>query len=315
MGISYFDLHCDTLGVAFNTKQHLYKNRLCVDFERMRRFSSAGAFFAIWAVKEEYPSPFEYVRKCVNYFKGQIAENGEKVMLVSPKDYFKLKASGKALICLSVEGGDALESDLDNIYKLKNMGIGLLTLVWNNKNELGCGTFFGCGDGLTGFGKSALSELEKTETIVDVSHLNERGFADVCCLATKPFLATHSNCFKICSHERNLKDWQIKEIARFGGVIGLNLYSLFLNGRTSSSVLDVLKHADHITKIAKTTDCIAIGTDFDGMPYPVKEMNGISGMSILKNVLTKAFGSDSTEKILWKNAANFFERFYSGNED
>ena len=52
--------------------------------------------------------------------------------------------------------------------------------------------------------------------MIDVSHLNDAGLADVFETAERPFLATHSNARAICAHKRNLTDVQIKEMVRRG---------------------------------------------------------------------------------------------------
>ena len=86
-------------------------------------------------------------------------------------------------------------------------GVRMCTLTWNGANALGSGNL--TSEGLTGFGRSMVRELEAREIIVDVSHLNDEGFKDVCKVAEKPFAASHSNARSICAHPRNLADWQL----------------------------------------------------------------------------------------------------------
>ena len=73
------------------------------------------------------------------------------------------------------------------------------------------------------FGKAAVQELERQGILVDVSHLNDQGFQDLLDIAEKPFVASHSNARSVCGHRRNLTDWQIREMAARGCLIGLNL--------------------------------------------------------------------------------------------
>ena len=46
--------------------------------------------------------------------------------------------------------------------------------------------------------REAVKELERNRIIIDVSHLNRAGFWELCEVAERPFVATHSNCFEIC---------------------------------------------------------------------------------------------------------------------
>ena len=101
-----------------------------------------------------------------------------------------------------------------------------MTLTWNGENELGSGNV--TDRGLTDFGRAAVREMERCGILIDVSHLNDAGLADVFETAERPFLATHSNARAICAHKRNLTDVQIKEMVRRGCLIGLNYYGPFL---------------------------------------------------------------------------------------
>ena len=83
--------------------------------------------------------------------------------------------------------------------------------------------------------------------IIDVSHLSEAGFWDVCLETEAPFAATHSNSRACCEHKRNLTPLQFSEIVRRGGLVGINLYSPFLREDGKSATIDdVLRHADDL---------------------------------------------------------------------
>lgn len=110
-----------------------------------------------------------------------------------------------------------------------------------------------------------MKELEKNRIVIDVSHLNTLGFWDLCEIAERPFLATHSNCFEICPHKRNLDDLQIREIIRRKGLIGINFYPIFINGESDASFQEIRRHIRHILSLGGE-DVIAVGSDFDGAP-------------------------------------------------
>lgn len=135
-------------------------------------------------------------------------------------------AAGKTAAFLSVENGSAFADDLSRIGKTKRQGVCAVTLTWNGENELGSGNV--TDRGLTDFGRAAVREMERCGILIDVSHLNDAGLADVFETAERPFLATHSNARAICTHKRNLTDVQIKEMVRRGCLIGLNYYGPFL---------------------------------------------------------------------------------------
>ena len=154
------------------------------------------------------------------------ARSGALRSLVGMASGMQLKnaAEPAALPCgrvgglLTVEGGAVLGGRLDLIEELRRDGVRALTLTWNGANELGSGCE--TEEGLTPFGRRSVAALEQAGIAVDVSHLNDAGFRDLCAAAKRPFLATHSNARSICPVPRNLADWQICEIRDRGGIIG-----------------------------------------------------------------------------------------------
>ena len=72
-----------------------------------------------------------------------------------------------------------------------------------------------------------LKECERLGIIIDVSHLSDAGFYDVLKYTSKPFVASHSNARLICPHARNMNDDMICELAKRGGVVGINLQPIF----------------------------------------------------------------------------------------
>ncbi|NIR27733.1 MAG: peptidase, partial [Gammaproteobacteria bacterium] len=86
--------------------------------------------------------------------------------------------------------------------------------------------------------------------MIDLSHLNERGFWDVAELSNAPLVATHSNAHALCPTPRNLTDEQLAAIKDSAGMVGLNFAVGFLreDGQRNPEVpLEVLvKHIDYL---------------------------------------------------------------------
>ncbi len=100
--------------------------------------------------------------------------------------------------------------------------------------------------------------------IIDVSHLNDKGFWDVIKLTTKPIIASHSNCRSIVNIERNLTDEQIKAIARTEGVIGINALNKFASSTPEKAdVNDLVNNIDYIVNLVGI-EYVGLGFDFCG---------------------------------------------------
>lgn len=139
--------------------------------------------------------------------------------------------NGKIAVLLSLEGLDPVGTDLYLLRAFYEIGVRGAALTWSRRNAFaeGCcfaGAFREIPGGITELGREALSLMEELGMWVDVSHLNNEGFAELLTLTKKPFIASHSNAWGVHANYRNLKDEQIDSLAARGGIIGLNACSV-----------------------------------------------------------------------------------------
>ena len=213
---------------------------------------------------------------------------------------------------LTVEGGGAVEGDLEKLQALYARGVRLMTLLWNDANAIGfpnladrCDRTKREARGLTEFGRTLVLRMFGLGMLVDVSHASDGVFFDVAALSRArgvPFVASHSNAQTVADDCRNLTDAQIGMLADCGGVIGLNFCADFLGGARSAEGQReaIVRHAAHILKVGGE-DALALGSDFDGIPTNAF-MRSASDMPRLFSVLTEKFGPRITEKIAFGNA-------------
>ena len=280
----YSDLHCDSITKAYCEKISLFDGTLAVRVGS-DKFIKREQCFALWLDDKLQGEPaFSYAKNLLQFYKA--CEDEIKSMGVIPR--------------LTIENASALGGNLDNIACFKEQGVEMMSLTWNGENDLASGV--NAAGGLKDKGKQAVREMESCGIILDVSHLNEEGFRDVCKIATKPFVASHSNCYDICPHKRNLKRWQLKEIISRGGLIGINFYPLFLG--TGSAFERVKDNIDYILSIGGE-NCIALGSDFDGAQMS-DELKSAEDVENLREYLLSAGMSRSVvEKVFYKNANGF----------
>ena len=137
------------------------------------------------------------------------------------------EGSHKIGILLYMEGLDCIGEDIGRLELLYDMGVRGASLTWSRPNALakGCckaGEYRQVPGGLTEAGRAAVAELERLGMFLDISHLNDDGFAEVCRITTKPFIATHSCAKAVYDNYRNLTEEQMKKLANQGGIMGLN---------------------------------------------------------------------------------------------
>ncbi len=297
-----FDLHCDTLDKISKFGGNLEKSPVTVSLNSMRQYQKCIRCFAVWTddnLTEREAN--ERFAELYNVFKMQLSLFRDDVSQIIDS---KSLLDSRIGMILTVENGAVLDGKLSEIEILASLGVKMLTLTWNGENSLGFGQLNN--RPLKPFGKECIPLLEQNGITVDVSHLSDSGFDDVCAISKKPFVASHSNCRSICSHKRNLTDEQICEIIKRNGLIGLNFYYGFLNDDVSkASENDILRHAEHILSLGGI-DSLSIGTDFDGGQM-VKGLENDTDLLKLENLfLQNGFSQQITDKILFENAKNFF---------
>ena len=150
----------------------------------------------------------------------------------SAADIRRAKREGKVAILIGAEGGHAIENSLDRLRELQRRGVRYLTLTWNNGNSWAgscCGLNGTRTGGLTPFGRDVIREMNRIGIIVDISHVSDSTFWDAVATSTKPVIASHSSARALNEHPRNLTDDQLRAVARNGGVVNVNFFSLFLD--------------------------------------------------------------------------------------
>jgi membrane dipeptidase len=209
-------------------------------------------------------------------------------------------AAGAIAGVMHMEGAEAIDEGLDALHVFHAMGLRSLGPVWSRPTAFGHGVPFrfpgtpDTGPGLTDAGQRLVRECNRLRIMIDLSHLNAAGFDDVARLSDAPLVATHSNAHAVTPSSRNLTDRQLAAIRDSGGMVGLNLATVFLrpDGRRSPDMgwEPILRHLDHLIGILGE-DHVGIGSDFDGATLP-EVMRDVTGLPALQTAL-RAHGYDT----------------------
>ena len=200
------------------------------------RFKAGGVdvqIFAVWIPMNKVKKSYGFAASQISRLKSFESEYFQEFEFAKTyDDIIRITSEKKLCGLIGIEGGTAIEKNLDNINTFFDLGVRYIGLTWNNTNFISTSakdeTENGKPGGLSGFGIEVIKRMNETGMLIDVSHLSEAGFWDVINNSASPVIASHSNCYSIAQHFRNLKDDQIKAIANSGGYIGINFYDTFL---------------------------------------------------------------------------------------
>ncbi|HEU4731184.1 MAG TPA: membrane dipeptidase [Kofleriaceae bacterium] len=307
------DLHADTaklmdkLGYDLVARHERPMPRMAnvfghVDVPRMRDGGVAGQFFSFWTAP--YPE-----RGCARSVTDQLdaidlaiaRHPAELAWTRTGADVRAAKAAGRIAALGGIEGGQALEGKLEPIAAFAERGVRYLGLLHFSANAIGRPARGRGADpsvGLTGFGRDVIRECERTGVIVDLAHINRRGYFEALELATLPPMVSHTGVLGVHQHWRNIDDEQLRAIADKGGCVGVIFSRRYLGSASIDAVVD---HLLHIIDVAGD-DLPALGSDFDGFVVPPEGLEDIAALPNLTVALSRrGVAPRVLEKILGGN--------------
>ena len=302
MSYPIIDGHCDTLTLLNDSNISLnYKTTNHLTIEDLRAGNVKIQFFAAWIGSKKKYGPC--LQRCLflidTFYKMLDRYQNDFQQVLSYEDAIKAIRSDKIGAVLTIEGGEALEGSLENLRIFYRLGVRLITLTWNHRNELADGVLENKG-GLSNFGQSVVKEMNNLGMIIDTSHISEKSFYDVLNITASPIVASHSNAKAICPHPRNLTDNQIKAMAINGGLIGINFYNPFV-AEENANIDKIINHIEHICSLVGP-EYLAFGSDFDGIDQLPDDICGPEDYNkIINRLLRLNYNEDTVRKICSEN--------------
>ncbi len=232
------DTHNDVLMRAADLGTVIDEDRSGKDHSDLTRWKKGGLDVQIFSVYTDgdKKNSYAYANREMDSLDAVAARNPDKIRKVANyKELVKAVNQRKIAAMFGVEGGHMIEDDLGKLYLLYKRGARYLTLTHNIAPTWATSAADETSEkplahkGLTDFGKQVIKRMNELGMIVDISHAGEQTFWDVIALTTKPIMASHSSVYALTPHRRNLKDEQIKAIAKNGGVVQINFNPGFID--------------------------------------------------------------------------------------
>jgi membrane dipeptidase len=303
-----------------------------VDLPRLREGGVALQVFAAY-VPHETDKAFSYACERLAAIDAFAASDERLTPVETAVELREVLAGEKTGVMAAVENGLTIENSLEKLEKLRRRKVRILTLVHSKHLPW----VASCTDeeedlGLSSFGLQVLDAMNDLGIIPDVSHASEGAFWEVINRmknrSKKPVIASHSCAYGLCAAARNLKDDQLKALADSGGLVGLNFFSGFLyepfrlalekeekNGNQHPEVSVkapqsiIADHIDYMVNIAGE-DCVALGSDFDGVSALPEGVTGSDFYPILEAELrSRGYSEKRIEKIFNGNFLRLLEEW------
>ena len=239
------DGHNDVLTESVIEARLDISKRLDKGHSDLERWSEGGLdvqFFSVWTGEKARNKEgfYQDAVEQIDSLNLIVLRNPQDMILArNYKEVRKGIRQNKFVALIGVEGGHMIEDDLNKLESLFQKDMRYMTLTWNNNNSWATSAMYETGNsnydtlkrahGLTEFGKQVVKRMNELGIIVDLSHIGEKTFYDALEVTTKPVMLSHSSVWSICPVFRNVKDDQIRAVAKNKGVICINFYSGFIS--------------------------------------------------------------------------------------
>ncbi|HVV83811.1 MAG TPA: dipeptidase, partial [Kofleriaceae bacterium] len=274
-----------------------------VDLPRLRDGGVAAQVFGLWTV----PYPERGCRASVDAqldaLDAAIARHPDEIAwALGADDVAAARARGQLAAMGGIEGGQALEGDPAAVEHFARRGVRAIGLLHFSANALGApakGRGADPSRGLSAIGHEVVREMNRCGVIVDLAHINRKGFFEALAASTRPPMVTHTGVAGVHPHWRNVDDEQLRAVADHGGCVGVIFAPRFLGKPGIDAVID---HLLHIVDVAGE-DVPSLGSDFDGFVVPPAGLEDVAALPNLTAALARrGVGEALLRKILGGNA-------------
>jgi membrane dipeptidase len=241
------------------------------DLVRAKTGGLDAQVFSIWCGPQYGKgTAFAFANREIDSLYALIARYPGKITLVRNSAQLEKAVKEKKMAAMiGVEGGHMVEDRMDYIDSLAKRGMCYLTLTWNNSTSWASSAADETTHrdslkhvGLTAYGKQIIRHLNELGVMIDLSHPGEQTFYDVLATTTKPVIASHSCAYALNPFRRNLKDDQLKALAKNGGVVFVNFYSGFVDSTFDKKATYFLTvHKAELDSLTKVYNDIDLATD------------------------------------------------------
>jgi len=307
------------------------------DLPRMREGGYAGGFFAVFvpsgtpddgfpgadaesgkaAYELPLPSAIELahaqsvtIKGVATLFQLEARSKGRIKVIRTADDLIDSLRRQVIAMVLHFEGAEAIDPELNALHVFYQAGLRSLGLAWSRPNEFAHGVPFrfphspDTGPGLSEAGRDLVKTCNRLGVMIDLAHINEKGFWDTAGITAAPLVVTHAGVHSLCPSTRNLTDKQLDAIGESGGVIGINFHVGFLREdgflKAETPISAIVRHIDYVAQRIGI-EHVALGSDFDGAIMPL-ELGDAAGMpKLIKCLRDTGYDNEALRKVTHEN--------------
>ena len=214
---------------------------------------------------------------------------------------------GKIAVQFLLEGGHGLGKNaaealpfLDELYQ---SGVRVIGLAHFSNNAFAASSASSNPENphLTADGVAVIKRMNEMGIAIDLAHVHPDSFREIVNLSTSPVIVSHTGVAANKAVFRNVEDWQIKAVAKSGGVIGIMYAPHWLSSDMNTPIQTVVAHMKHVKDLVGA-QYLALGSDYDGFIWLPSGMRDVTDQpKLTAAMLEGGFTRDEVKGILGEN--------------
>ena len=212
--------------------------------------------------------PFEYTIREIGVWDRIVRENPRLLKVHTAADILRARAEHRLGVIFGFQNAAQIGTDPARIDIFADLGVRVIQLTYNPRNQLGDGASVTENHGLTPLGREVVARLNARRVMLDLSHSGENTCLEAVRLSTQPVSINHTGCRAVMDLPRNKTDAELRLVAERGGFVGI-YFMPFLHPAGQARADDVVRHLEHAVNVCGE-DHVGIGTD--GSVTPIDDL-------------------------------------------
>jgi membrane dipeptidase len=335
--------------VDLDADSRTHKKPLDTDIPRLRKGLVGGQFWSVWIPAEiKGQAAVQATLEQIDIVRGLALRYPETFELANTAaDIRRIHRTGKIASLIGVEGGNQINNSLPMLRQYYALGARYMTIThvlntdWaDSSNEVPKH------GGLTDFGKTVITEMNRLGMMVDLSHVSVATMKAALAVTKSPVIFSHSSARALSDHPRNVPDDVLGMMKANGGVVMINVYPVYLTqaryeweaARTAEEArlaviamaqpdrvatelaawlakhpepkVTIAQTADQIEYVARVAgrDHVGLGADYDGIEVTPEGLEGVDGYpALLAELMLRGWSDGDIAKLAGANILRVME--------
>ncbi len=205
---------------------------LMTDIPRLRAGHVGAQFWSVWIpATTTGPEAIKTTIEQIDIVHNMAAQYPQAFqMAYTADDIVRIHKAGRVASLIGIEGGHQIDNSMAALRQMYFLGARYMTLTHSSNTDWAdSATANPVHNGLTGFGRAVVGEMNRLGMIVDLSHVSAKTMKDALAASRSPVMFSHSGARGLIDHPRDVPDDVLRLVAQNHGIVMVNFYPGYIS--------------------------------------------------------------------------------------